>query len=100
MLAKMLPKINYPVLLNAAKSIGIETDLPAELPTEVNNDLMKSVSLISINFLQNLFQIAELAFSVDVVEGELECPESGRVFKISEGIPNMLVNDEDGSGSP
>jgi multifunctional methyltransferase subunit TRM112 len=33
--------------------------------------------------------------SVDVVDGELECPESGRIFKIREGIPNMLVNDND-----
>jgi multifunctional methyltransferase subunit TRM112 len=32
--------------------------------------------------------------SVDVVEGELECPESGRRFPIRQGIPNMLVEEE------
>lgn len=32
---------------------------------------------------------------VEVVEGELECPESGRKFPISEGIPNMLLREDE-----
>lgn len=32
---------------------------------------------------------------VDVVEGTLQCPESGRVFPISRGIPNMLLSEEE-----
>lgn len=32
---------------------------------------------------------------VDVLEGTLQCPESGRLFPISHGIPNMLLNDEE-----
>jgi hypothetical protein len=46
MVAKMIPRINYSVLLDAAKSIGIETNVPAELPEVIgtNKDLMKSVS--------------------------------------------------------
>ena len=28
---------------------------------------------------------------VEIIEGELECPESGRKFPIQEGIPNMLL---------
>lgn len=32
---------------------------------------------------------------VDVLEGTLQCPESGRLFPISRGIPNMLLNDEE-----
>lgn len=32
---------------------------------------------------------------VEVVEGELECPESGRKFPITEGIPNMLLREDE-----
>ena len=32
---------------------------------------------------------------VDVLEGTLQCPESGRLFPISRGIPNMLLSDEE-----
>ncbi|XP_048202412.1 multifunctional methyltransferase subunit TRM112-like protein [Perognathus longimembris pacificus] len=36
---------------------------------------------------------------VDVLEGTLPCPESGRLFPISRGIPDMLLNDEEAETS-
>lgn len=32
---------------------------------------------------------------VEVMEGDLECPETGRKFPIKNGIPNMLINEEE-----
>ena len=32
---------------------------------------------------------------VEVIEGELECPESGRRFPVEEGIPNMLLREDE-----
>lgn len=32
---------------------------------------------------------------VEVLEGTLQCPESGRMFPISRGIPNMLLSSEE-----
>ena len=32
---------------------------------------------------------------VEVVEGSLQCPESGREFPISRGVPNMLLNEDE-----
>ena len=32
---------------------------------------------------------------VEIVEGELQCPETGRKFPISEGIPNMLLREDE-----
>lgn len=32
-----------------------------------------------------------MLFNYDIIDGELECPESGRKFSIKEGIPNMLL---------
>ncbi|KAF1575472.1 UNVERIFIED_CONTAM: Multifunctional methyltransferase subunit TRM112-like protein, partial [Eudyptes pachyrhynchus] len=32
---------------------------------------------------------------VEVLEGVLQCPDSGRQFPISRGIPNMLLSEEE-----
>ncbi len=32
---------------------------------------------------------------IEVITGELECPETGRKFQIQNGIPNMLVNEDE-----
>jgi len=44
---------------------------------------------------QQLFSLFSLFLQVDVVSGDLECPESGRKFPITRGIPNMLVNENE-----
>ncbi|MGH0185293.1 UNVERIFIED_CONTAM: hypothetical protein FKN15_017478 [Acipenser sinensis] len=35
------------------------------------------------------------ADSVEVLEGTLKCPESGREFPVSKGVPNMLLNEDE-----
>ncbi|CAD7670122.1 unnamed protein product [Nyctereutes procyonoides] len=42
-----------------------------------------------------LRQMHHVLLEVDVLEGTLQCPESGRLFPISRGIPNMLLSDEE-----
>jgi len=32
---------------------------------------------------------------IDIKEGNLECPETGRKFPITNGIPNMLLNEDE-----
>ncbi|EYC13533.1 hypothetical protein Y032_0043g770 [Ancylostoma ceylanicum] len=32
---------------------------------------------------------------VEIVDGELECPDTGRKFPIKDGIPNLLVNENE-----
>ena len=34
-------------------------------------------------------------FQVEVIEGALICPETGREFPINKGIPNMLLTDDE-----
>lgn len=79
---RMIPKINYGVLREAAVNIGEGDDLPEKLPEEWKNPaLMK--------------ELHRLLVSVEIIEGELTCPESGRVFPIRDGIPNMLANEDE-----
>ena len=44
------------------------------------------------NFMQALHCVL---LELHVLEGSLVCPESGRVFPISDGIPNMLLNEDE-----
>ena len=34
-------------------------------------------------------------FQIEIDEGSLECPETGRKFQIKQGIPNMLLNEDE-----
>jgi multifunctional methyltransferase subunit TRM112 len=36
-----------------------------------------------------------LVGQIEIITGELECPESGRKFPIQNGVPNMLVNEDE-----
>ena len=63
--------------------LGHGADLPEALPTQFEEDE---------GFLK---QAHRVMVEVEVLEGELQCPESGRKFPISEGIPNMLLREDE-----
>lgn len=82
-ISKLIPKIDWPVLYSAAESIGHSEDLPKETPEdyETNEDFLKKAHKVLLE--------------VEVIHGELVCPESGRKFPINNGIPNMLLNEDE-----
>lgn len=63
--------------------IGLTDHLPAEVPEDV---------AVNEEFLQKLHHVL---MEVEVVEGVLECPETGRIFPIQNGIPNMLLGENE-----
>ncbi|KAL1517100.1 hypothetical protein ABEB36_000908 [Hypothenemus hampei] len=81
--AKVLPKIEWDVLANAAESLGHWQNLPKELPNNYENDT---------DFLKKIHRVL---LEVEVIQGELICPESGRKFPITNGIANMLLNEDE-----
>ena len=76
---RMIPKMDWPALVDAATSIGVQ--VPLEAPTTDDE--------------QSMQQIHHAIFEVEVIEGELICPETGRKFPIKNGIPNMLCNEDE-----
>lgn len=82
-IARMIPKLDWTVLKVTAESLGHGAGLPDNPPPEYdsNEDFLKSAHHVMLE--------------VEVVEGELECPESGRKFPVSEGIPNMLLKEDE-----
>ncbi|KAH0508185.1 Multifunctional methyltransferase subunit TRM112-like protein [Microtus ochrogaster] len=80
--ARMIPKVEWAALVQAANTLNL-TEVPKE-PTEGYEQ--------DETFLRKMHHVL---LEVDVLEGTLQCPESGRLFPISRGIPNMLLNDEE-----
>uniref|UniRef100_A0AAV2MJM8 Multifunctional methyltransferase subunit TRM112-like protein n=1 Tax=Knipowitschia caucasica TaxID=637954 RepID=A0AAV2MJM8_KNICA len=78
----MIPKLEWSALIHAAEELGHRQDLPDDLPDyDKNEEFLKKVH--------------KALLEVEVMEGCLKCPESGREFPISRGIPNMLLNEDE-----
>jgi len=80
-LKNILPKINWSVLVQAAAAFKVElpaTVTPADLATEA---------------LQR--RLHHALVEVELVEGFLVCPETGRKFPVTKGIPNMLLHEDE-----
>ena len=81
-IARMIPKVEWAALLEAADTVHL-----VEVPKEPIQGYERKEE-----FLRKMHH--EL-LEVEVLEGTLQCPESGRLFPISHGIPNMLLSDEE-----
>ena len=72
-----LPSLNWEGVLIAADAIGLK-DIPPHLD---------SSHLLDEDFLMAMHN---LLLDIHIVKGSLVCGESGRVFPIVDGIPDMM----------
>ncbi|GAA5814609.1 hypothetical protein MFLAVUS_008108 [Mucor flavus] len=77
-LSNMMNKIEWDALYNTAIQLGINT-LPAQLPedAEENEEFLKLVHNVLLE--------------THVQQGQMVCPNCAHVYKIRDGIPNMLL---------
>ncbi|XP_051174448.1 multifunctional methyltransferase subunit TRM112-like protein [Leptopilina boulardi] len=82
-IVRIIPKLDWTALWKAAESIGHVGELPQILVDdfESNEDFLKKVH--------------HILMEVEVINGVLLCPETGRKFPITDGIPNMLLNEDE-----
>ncbi|MEW5308436.1 MAG: hypothetical protein WDW38_000398 [Sanguina aurantia] len=82
-LRHIFPRIMWPAFLQGASELGCREGLPEEVsPDMLDNE----------EFLK-LFHHALLEVTLE--EGFLICPESGRRFPVGQGIPNLLLNEDE-----
>ncbi|KAK1933509.1 hypothetical protein X943_003970 [Babesia divergens] len=75
---KMLQRMDYPSLVDAAKSVGL--DLPASYSeSDLENDSF-------------LAQVHHCILEFHVLEATLTCPQCGRVYTISKGMHESHVH--------
>ncbi|CAH9103172.1 unnamed protein product [Cuscuta epithymum] len=77
-------KLEWKALVEAARTMGY-----AELPEDA--DAAASM-LESEEFLQ---KIHHALLEIHLEEGALVCPQTGRKFPVSKGIPNMLLHEDE-----
>ncbi|GAA5794897.1 hypothetical protein EDC94DRAFT_591859 [Helicostylum pulchrum] len=77
-LSNMMNKIEWDALYNTAIQLGINT-LPAQMPedAEENEEFLKLVHNVLLE--------------THVQQGQMVCPNCAHVYKIRDGIPNMLL---------
>ena len=81
-LRNMFAKIDWPALVAAARALGY-----AELPDAADPSMLDSHDFLG-RFHHALLQL-------HLEEGALVCPETGRRFPVSKGIPNMLLHEDE-----
>jgi multifunctional methyltransferase subunit TRM112 len=78
----VLSMLEWPALVAAASDMGLST-LPPVLTQELaEND----------DFLVALYHILT---NVHLINGMLTCPRTGREFPVTNGIPNMMLEEEE-----
>lgn len=80
-LTRMLPRLNWPAVRYVAEQVGCLDGLPMEMPEHDATDE------------EVLRKLHHILLEIEIVEGNLKCPETDRRFPITKGIPNMLVNE-------
>jgi len=78
----ILPSLEWNALVQAARELGVNT-LPATLTMEMAEDA---------DFCKALYHIL---MNLHLMEGMLTCPATGREFPVVDGIPNMMLEEEE-----
>ncbi|RLN96843.1 hypothetical protein BBJ28_00017956 [Nothophytophthora sp. Chile5] len=82
---KMLGKLDWAAFLEGAKALQVADGLPTTLPSTEEGATDE----------ETLRKIHHALMEVHVKQGKLVCPESGREFPVIDGIPNMLLNEDE-----
>jgi multifunctional methyltransferase subunit TRM112 len=80
----MISRINYNAIYAACKNIGLRE---LEEYVEISDQLKSNET-----FLRSLHHVL---FEINIVDGFLICPTTGRKFPIKDGIPNMLLHEDE-----
>jgi len=78
---RMLPNLSWEGLVSAAKDLNFQ--IPEKLPENVEEDEA---------LLKNLHEVLN---EVQITTGNLVCPNCSRQYSIENGIPNMLLNEDE-----
>lgn len=78
----ILGMLDWSALVTAAAEMGLNT-----LPPILTSELAENNA-----FLQALYHIL---MNVHLINGMLTCPTTGREFPVTNGIPNMILDEEE-----
>ncbi len=80
----MVLKLNWLVVKNGAHDMAVSEIADVE---SISEAVLADEGLLR--------RIHHVLFEVNLIEGFLVCPESGRKFPVNDGIPNMLLHEDE-----
>lgn len=81
-LRHIFPKLEWKAFHDAAHTLGLN-----DLPEQVEPNMLEEEEFLK--------KFHHALLEVHLEEGALICPETGRRFPVSRGIPNMLLNEDE-----
>eukprot|EP00794_Sanderia_malayensis_P003001 gene3001-3459_t len=82
-ISRIIPRLEWKALVETAQGLGHGQELPFEVSDEQKADE---------EFLRKVHHVL---MEIEIMEGNLVCPETNRKFPVSKGIPNMLLNEDE-----
>jgi len=83
----ILPKLNYEAIIGALSQLADKVDpKPADIPEKLPEGDIDTATLEALH---------HVLFNIHVIEGHLICPDTGRKFPIKQGIPNMILHEDE-----
>ncbi len=82
-IARVISKLEWSEVVRAAQKLEMLGDLPTTLAEDYESDQ---------EFLKKAHHVL---LEIEVINGDLVCPETGRKFPITDGVPNMLFNEDE-----
>jgi multifunctional methyltransferase subunit TRM112 len=96
MIEAILPKLDYSALVAACQQLAAQAKSEAEegkgpitvpsLPDQVPEAPLNDDTVAMLH---------RVLFDIHVLGGHLVCPDTGRRFPINEGIPNMILHEDE-----
>ena len=90
MVKKLCGKIDYEVLIAALTQLrnsNVEVDFG--WPT-----IPESMNIANLDE-EEIEMLHKVLFDIHVLDGDLICPDTGRKFPIRDGIPNMVLHEDE-----
>lgn len=83
----ILPKLNYEAVIGALNQLADKVEpKPPTIPETLPEGEIDTATL------EALYHVL---FNIHVIEGHLVCPDTGRKFPIKQGIPNMILHEDE-----
>lgn len=83
----LLKRIDFAALKSASANLSLGEELVEGAVLPLSDEVVESEAFLRA--------VHRLLFDVHVLEGALVCPESGRRFPVKDGIPNMLLHEDE-----
>ncbi len=80
-MANYMVKVDWAVLLETAAQLGIACDLPADAPAVFDDETLE--------------RIHHILMEHSVTDGRMTCKGCGHIYLIKDGIPNMLLSEDE-----